>query len=281
MNLEHRLLAALMRARAILILGLSLASGWTTWKGLALFMIWPIALILTVAVQAILVIATYQLSNMYVAASPRRYLAVAGGLAAAFSVSVFFSYFTFYSYNEGRRIGLRKFERTRIEVNQYIRKVLDARSSFVKGQKDLVDRLNREAQDAREGRLAGERIRLGEGPMARSRQNLADQEARRLGQELAAGELEALANATTAALALLTGEDAVLDPAKQNTLRDRLAEFQSGATKWLIPHGIPLITAPRLPPLSEYQVVRPSPACLSSRRSHSRWRSWSICSRSC
>jgi len=77
MNLELKMLAGLMRGRAFLILGLSVASGWTTWNGLKLFMVWPIALALTLAVQSILVIATYQLSKMHVAASLRRYLTVA------------------------------------------------------------------------------------------------------------------------------------------------------------------------------------------------------------
>ena len=96
MSLELRVLAWLMHGRAVLIVLLSAASGWTTWKGLQLFIDWPIALVLTAAVQTILVIAAYQLSKMYVAASARRYLAVGFGLVAAFCVSVFFSYFTFY-----------------------------------------------------------------------------------------------------------------------------------------------------------------------------------------
>lgn len=82
--------SALMRARPLLILGLSAASGYTTYNGLALFVVWPIAFILTFAVQSIIVIATIQLTKVCWNASALRFLSIFSCLLVTSAVSVFF-----------------------------------------------------------------------------------------------------------------------------------------------------------------------------------------------
>jgi hypothetical protein len=263
MSLEQRLLAALMRSRAVIILGLAAASGWTTWNGLALFMVWPIALILTAAVQTILVIATYQLSAMHVAASPRRYLAVAFGLMAAFSVSVFFSYFTFYAFNEGDRVNQRKFAESRRLIEQYISLVMDARSLFLKQQHAELERRRQAAQDALEGWQGNRRIDPGPGPIWRSRQQLAESLAAQLRQEVSEHELDEKAKAVLAAFNSMLDRRSLLDAAKHQQLRDRLVDFQTSAAAWLTVHGRDHIAAPPLPAADDFRTIRPSPADLS------------------
>ncbi len=69
------LISGLLESRAFLIVGLSVASGYTTFTGLTLYMSWwPIALILTTAVQSLIVISTLQLTMTHWRASRRRAL---------------------------------------------------------------------------------------------------------------------------------------------------------------------------------------------------------------
>jgi len=51
MKVERRFVAFLMSSRPFIIVALSAVSGWTTWKGLQLFIHPFFALVLTIAVQ--------------------------------------------------------------------------------------------------------------------------------------------------------------------------------------------------------------------------------------
>ena len=71
-----------------IVLMLSLASGYTTYYGLSFFIVDWIALIVTIAVQSIIVISTLELASIHWRANPSRYLAVLVSLLVALVESV-------------------------------------------------------------------------------------------------------------------------------------------------------------------------------------------------
>jgi ABC-type multidrug transport system fused ATPase/permease subunit len=262
MNPNLRVFTWIMQSRSLLILLLSVASGWTTWKGLKLFIDAPIALVLTAAVQMIVVIATYQLSKMYLRASLRRYIAVAVGLGAAFAVSVFFSYFTFYEYNEGDRVGQRKMAQTRDHIEQYVTQVVNARTKYLTDLGDTVTRLNRQAQDALEGRLPG--VRPGVGPIFLSLKKLADDAEKTLSRESTSDDVSRNAAALSGVLSALTASATAPNEPTYNELQQRFIGFQNAAQTWLMTHARGTrIVPPTIPPRKSYETVRPSPTDLS------------------
>lgn len=101
LNSVQSTFVGLLRVWSIpIVLLLSIASGYTTYYGMSFFITWWIALIITVAVQSIIVICTLELAAAHWKANLPRYLSIAGSLIVALVVSVSFSYFKFFEFSQ-------------------------------------------------------------------------------------------------------------------------------------------------------------------------------------
>ena len=83
-----------------IVLMLSVASGYTTYYGMSYFITYWIALIITIAVQSIIVICSLEIASIHWKANRTRFVLIAFSLLLAVSVSVSFSYFKFYEISE-------------------------------------------------------------------------------------------------------------------------------------------------------------------------------------
>ena len=78
-----------------IVLMLSVASGFTTYYGLSHFITPWIALVITIAIQSIIVICSLELAGMHWKANRFRYFSVVLSLLIALMASISFSYFPF------------------------------------------------------------------------------------------------------------------------------------------------------------------------------------------
>jgi hypothetical protein len=131
-----------------IVLSLSLASGYTTYYGMAHFITPWIALIITVAVQSIVVIGSLELAGMHWRANASRYLATLTALLVALIVSVTFSYFKFYEISQGDTIFIERQNTLRTEVNGFLDEVAARRADILAQQKKRQDAAHREATTA-------------------------------------------------------------------------------------------------------------------------------------
>ena len=83
-----------------IVLMLSVASGFTTYYGMSHFIIPWIALVITVAIQSIVVICTLELAGIHWRANRTRYFSVLFSLVIALVASVSFWYFKFNLFSE-------------------------------------------------------------------------------------------------------------------------------------------------------------------------------------
>lgn len=141
-NLIYQLQDTFVRLLTIskipLILLLSCASGYTTYHGMKLFITDWIAMIITVAVQAILVMATVELSKMHWRASMLRFSSTLLYLIVALAVSIFFSYFKFYEISESTALQEVKYSTLKKTVDRYLNTVLTQKSILIETQKQRV-----------------------------------------------------------------------------------------------------------------------------------------------
>lgn len=131
-----------------IVLSLSLASGYTTYYGMAHFITPWIALIITVAVQSIVVIGSLELAGMHWNANPLRYLATLVALLVALVVSVTFSYFKFYEISQSDAIFIERQNTLRTAVNGFLDEVVARRADILAQQKKRQDVAYKEATTA-------------------------------------------------------------------------------------------------------------------------------------
>ena len=253
MKMESWFLRLLMASRPLLIVTLSFVSGWTTWNGLRLFIQPEFAGVLTVAIQSLIVIATYQLSKIYWRAAPVRYLSVFAGLFSALSVSVFFSYFAFFSRSDGERVALGRLDNVQAQLEAYVGRVFDARQAALLDLGTRRDALRAAANRA----LVGEgRVRPGVGPIYGELMRQAtevDTELRRATDsrdlELAARFISRWKGDSTKALS---------DPRKYAQMISEFITFKTVADSWLLSNHASVIAAPLVPPFESITTIRPS-----------------------
>ena len=154
-----------------IVLMLSVASGFTTYYGLSHFIVPWIALIITIAIQSIIVICSLEIAGIHWKANRTRYLSVLISLLIAVAASITFSYFKFYEISQSETIHINRITQIREDVNNYLSTILATKSKILKQQKDELDKANDDVTKAYFGTHAqiseaGKRV-VGQGPFWR------------------------------------------------------------------------------------------------------------------
>lgn len=131
-----------------IVLMLSLASGYTTYYGMSYFITWWISLIVTIAVQSIVVIATLELAGIHWRANLPRYLMTLLSLLVALSVSVSFSYFKFFEFSQRDTVLIDQHKRFEEQITPYIDAVARLKGEMFAAQKKRVEDAARDATQA-------------------------------------------------------------------------------------------------------------------------------------
>jgi hypothetical protein len=131
-----------------IVLLLSLASGYTTYYGMSFFISGWIALIITVAVQSIVVICTLELAGMHWRANLPRFVSVVVSLCVALLVSVSFSYFKFYEFSQRDTLLIERHEKFNLEVSRYLDDIAVLKSRLMAAQKQRAETAAHEAEQA-------------------------------------------------------------------------------------------------------------------------------------
>ncbi|MEE9345968.1 MAG: hypothetical protein V3U88_10215 [Methylococcales bacterium] len=187
LNSIQRGFVGLMRAWTIpIVLLLSFASGYTTFFGMSQFITDWIALIITIAVQSIIVIASYELAGSRWKANRVRFLFLLLSLLVAVSVSVSFSYFKFYQISETESIQGQQITNLKTDIGAYLVSVLDMKSGILSTQKEKTKAAGAEARSAYLGQHPTQvnkfRNQVGAGPFWRQFNKVYEQEQKQLEQ---------------------------------------------------------------------------------------------------
>lgn len=171
-NIIQTLFVSLLRIWSIpIVLLLSLASGFTTFYGMSYFITPWIALIITVAIQSIIVICSFELAGIHLKANRLRYFSVLVSLVIAFVASMAFSYFKFYEISEHDTIRIERINEVGNQVDAYLKKLVIVKSSLLAQQKMELEKLAKEVSQAYFGTHPEippqYRDQVGEGPVWR------------------------------------------------------------------------------------------------------------------
>jgi len=149
LNSVQSTFVGLLRVWSIpIVLMLSIASGYTTYYGMSFFITWWIALIITVAVQSIIVICTLELAGMHWRANFSRFLAVTVSLGIALLVSVSFSYFKFYEFSQRDTILIERHKVLEHDITRYLDEIAGLKSKLAASQKQRFEAAAQEASQA-------------------------------------------------------------------------------------------------------------------------------------
>jgi hypothetical protein len=156
LNLIQTTFVGLLRVLSVpIVLMLSVASGYTTYYGLSFFITPWIAMIVTVAVQSIVVICSLELAGMHWRANPARFLSIVLSLLVALTVSVTFSYFKFYEFSQRDSILVERQLQLSNEMNRYVADVVAMKSRLTADQQSRIADASRETQQAYMGMQPG------------------------------------------------------------------------------------------------------------------------------
>jgi hypothetical protein len=128
-NRAQTLFVGMLRIWSIpIVLMLSVASGFTTFYGMSHFITPWIALIITIAIQSIIVICSLEIAGIHWKANRMRFLSVFLSLLVAIAASITFSYFKFYEISESETIHITRVKSVQKEVNDYLVSVLGSKA---------------------------------------------------------------------------------------------------------------------------------------------------------
>ncbi len=169
-NIIQTLFVSFLRIWSIpIVLLLSLASGFTTYYGMSYFITPWIALVITIAIQSIIVICSFELAGIHCKANRLRYFSVVVSLIIAFVASMSFSYFKFYEISEHDSIRIERINKVDQQIDTYLQKLVTVKSSLLAGQKKSLEKLSKELSLAYFGTHpdipAEHRNHIGEGPV--------------------------------------------------------------------------------------------------------------------
>ena len=169
-NIVQTLFVSFLRVWSIPIaILLSLASGFTTFYGMSYFITPWIALVITIAIQSIIVICSFELAGIHYKANPLRYLSVVVSLIIAFTASMAFSYFKFYEISEHDSIRIERINEVGRQIDTYLQKLVSVKSNLLADQKEALEKLSKELSLAYFGTHpdipVSHRNKIGEGPV--------------------------------------------------------------------------------------------------------------------
>jgi len=148
-NIIQTLFVSLMRIWTIpIVLALSLASGFTTYYGMSHFITPWIALIITVAIQSIIVICSFEIAGIHWRANRLRYFSVLASLLIALGASVTFSYFKFYEISEQDTIHIQRLNEVRNKVEDYLSNIIAIKGELLAKERLEVEELNQQVTQA-------------------------------------------------------------------------------------------------------------------------------------
>lgn len=164
LNAVQNTFVGLLRVLSIpIVLALSIAEGYNTCYGLSYFIPQWIALIMTIAVQSMIVICTLELAGMHWRANLVRYLSVVLSLLVALTVSVSFAYFRFYEFSQRDAILLERQTNIVHDANRYIESVVALKSQLTAVQQQRVEQAAEDANRAYLGTHPGMQGQIGKG----------------------------------------------------------------------------------------------------------------------
>ncbi|QSA98029.1 hypothetical protein [Methylococcus sp. EFPC2] len=131
-----------------IVLSLSVASGYTTYYGMSFFITDWIALIVTVAVQSIVVICTLELAGTHWRANLPRFLSIGASLLVALVVSVSFSYFKFYEFSQHDHLLDQRQQTFSRQIESYLDALARQKSELIAAQQKRADAVAQEANQA-------------------------------------------------------------------------------------------------------------------------------------
>ncbi len=151
-----------------IVVMLSIASGFTTFYGLSHFITPWIALIITIAIQSIVVICSLEIAGIHWKANRLRYFSVVLSLLIALAASISFSYFKFYEISQKDTIHINRFNQIRENIKAYLNSVLMVKGEVLKQQNADLKDASKEVSQAYFGThpliSGGYRNQVGEGP---------------------------------------------------------------------------------------------------------------------
>lgn len=167
-NRIQTLFVSLLRIWTIpIVLMLSVASGFTTFYGMKHFITPWIALIITVAIQSIIVICSLEIAGIHWKANRTRYLSVLVSLLIAISASISFSYFQFYEISEHESIQIKRLNLVRRDVNAYLNKLVSSKTELLAQKRQELEETSKEVSQAYFGThplIVNNKNLVGEGP---------------------------------------------------------------------------------------------------------------------
>jgi hypothetical protein len=169
MNKLQTLFVGVLRIWTIpIVLMLSIASGFTTYYGLSHFIIPWIALVITVAIQSIIVICSLEIAGIYWKANRLRYFSIVLSLLVALAASISFSYFKFYEVSQQDTVHINRLNEVRQDIKTYLGQILVIKSEALKQQHAELKQASDEKSQAYFGThpLASDKYRnqVGKGP---------------------------------------------------------------------------------------------------------------------
>ncbi len=151
-----------------IVLMLSVASGFTTFYGLSHFITEWIALVITIAIQSIVVICSLELAGIHWKANRVRYASVVLSLLIALTASVSFSYFKFYEISQQDTIHINRLNEIRQSIKSYLVQISRIKNDVIKQQHAELKQASDEAAQAYFGThpliTGGYRNQVGDGP---------------------------------------------------------------------------------------------------------------------
>ena len=171
-NRAQTLFIGMLRIWTIpIVLMLSIASGFTTFYGMAHFITPWIALVITIAIQSIVVICSLELAGIHWKANRTRYFSVLCSLLIALSASISFSYFKFYEISEQGSIHIERLNHIRQDLKSYLDEVLVIKGKLLARQRIELEQASKEVSQAYFGThpeiVPAYRNEVGEGPFWR------------------------------------------------------------------------------------------------------------------
>ncbi len=148
-NQIQTLFVGLLRVWTIpIVLMLSVCSGFTTYYGLSHFIMPWIALVITIAIQSIIVICSLELAGIHWKANRMRYFTVVASLIIALAASISFSYFKFYEISEQGHLHTNRLNQVRQDIKGYLNQILALKSETLQQYKQALEKAHKNVSKA-------------------------------------------------------------------------------------------------------------------------------------